>query len=53
MNVQSAAGSTAVDARPELGHSLRDTDPQVYAAIGEGEPRQAGRLDPRLVALTL
>src|SRR4051812_16520139 len=45
MNVQSAAGSTAVDARPELGQSLRDTDPQVYAAIADELHRQESTLE--------
>jgi glycine hydroxymethyltransferase len=45
MNVLSAAGSTAVDARPELGQSLRDTDPQVYAAIADELHRQESTLE--------
>ena len=45
MDVQSAAGSTATDARPELGQSLRDTDPQVYAAIADELHRQESTLE--------
>jgi glycine hydroxymethyltransferase len=45
MVAQSAAGSTAADARPELGQSLKDTDPQVYAAIADELLRQESTLE--------
>jgi Serine hydroxymethyltransferase len=45
MTDQSPGGSTLVAARPVLGRSLRDADPEVYAAIGEELVRQESTLE--------
>src|SRR5262245_5600483 len=45
MTEQAAGGSTLVDARAVLGRSLRETDPQVFAAIADELVRQESTLE--------
>ena len=47
MTVQTHEAPAAVDARAALGRSLRDTDPQVFAAIGDELIRQESTLERR------
>ncbi len=45
MTVQADVATSGIDARPVLGRSLRDSDPQVFAAIGAELSRQEGTLE--------